>query len=151
MRTFKFSSPYPWWLNLALAIWGLLALLCCWLLLLLYLLRYCCRWCRHRQYAAGVSHRRLRFLCLFHCCSFLGKVSSRSIFWWWWRGKRWTNCLCCTRSFCFRSVTTCATVRAQWWERDLRNSNTSGDLRSSQSSICRRFRIVFGRRNESRQ
>ncbi|CAF1184354.1 unnamed protein product [Rotaria sordida] len=46
------TSPYPWWLNTALAIWALLALLCCWLLLLLYLLRYCCRWYRHRKYAA---------------------------------------------------------------------------------------------------
>ncbi|CAF1422602.1 unnamed protein product [Adineta steineri] len=54
-------TPYPWWLNAALAIWALLALLCCWCLLLLYLLRYCCKWWRHRQYAADRASLRERF------------------------------------------------------------------------------------------
>ncbi|CAF3441613.1 unnamed protein product [Rotaria sp. Silwood1] len=55
------TTPYPWWLNTALAIWALLALICCWLLLLLYLLRYCCRWCRQRKYAADRKSYRERF------------------------------------------------------------------------------------------
>ncbi|CAF1004012.1 unnamed protein product [Rotaria magnacalcarata] len=54
-------TPYPWWLNTALAIWALLALLCCWLFLLLFLLRYCCRWWRHRNYAADRKSLRERF------------------------------------------------------------------------------------------